>query len=113
MHTPKPKAKVAHMKTQKGNVLNAVTLELLIRAHYRFLADEGEDEDNPDYAWSPAQKAGIEWALQQDLLKPEEGAGAADGFALTERGQAYVNHLLTIPLPESQTIWVVPTPKGD
>lgn len=58
-------------------------------------------QDNPLHAASPAVREGREMLLEEGMIKPD-----GDLYITTERGAAFIDHLMTVPFPVSR--WVIP-----
>jgi hypothetical protein len=72
-------------------------LEVLLQAHY--LA-------GPLELTGPAHKEAVEFFSRAEIIKP---VGTRPGcWELTEKGTAWIEAILAVPVPVSKTIWVIP-----
>lgn len=70
-------------------------LELLLHCYY--------SPERHERFTAPAIQDGIVMLLHAGMIEPGD---APDTFGATEKGKAFVRHLMTIPFPEMA--WVVP-----
>ena len=76
-------------------------LEIEIILHYY---TRPGDYRNGDFS-APAVKNAIDWFCQTGMLELKEISTKGD-YDLTDRGQAYVDALMALPLPEKR--WIMP-----
>ena len=82
--------------------------ELEVLMHYYVTpAPHRVELENP-----PVWAAMRDWFIAEDLLKARTERTRGDGtYLVTERGAAYVEHVLQTPLPLQK--WYVPTREGE
>lgn len=73
-------------------------LELLLHCHYSARNHERSD--------APAIIEGIRMLSNADMIETRDGI-----WRTTERGAAFIEHLMTIPFPVAK--WVIPTAKTE
>ena len=78
--------------------MNAVELEVLVQHYYKRVPMEGA---------SPAITGAAQTLYSLDLLY-DPGVVEGPVYEITERGQAYIEHLLRVRLPELISNWEIP-----
>lgn len=82
-------------------------LQIKMMLHYYAIAAPYSKEDE-DHANSPAVTEQREWLLNADMLRysSKSSSESSSGYEVTERGEAFVDALCSLPLPVSK--WVIP-----
>lgn len=75
---------------------------LRILMHYYARADDHEDLAPNPAIW----RESVDWLKAMNLMTPRFGGDNA--YMLTERGEAFVQAILTTPLPVEVRKWVIP-----
>ncbi len=71
--------------------------------HYYAIA-EPYAADNPGHANSLAVRAYTQELLDEELIRRDQKSGS--GYRATDRGEALVDHIVNLPLPEK--VWRMP-----
>ena len=83
---------------------NAVTLGILSYCyHSNFVIDEENPQDSVTHA--------VNFLLENQLVTKVAGTTftGRDWYTTSEKGEFFVEHLLTVSLPEVKQVWVIPT----
>ena len=82
-------------------------LHIDILIHYHTRPTEYGKEDNNFSA--PAVREAIKWMVGANLLESNDPRDDANhSFRTTDRGNAYIDAMSTLPLPEKQIVWTIP-----
>lgn len=92
------------MKESENGPMNVGTpsnLELLLHCYY-------SPEAHPRVS-APAIKEGISYLVREKMITPVYGKGP-DIYTTTDKGEAFIKHLMTIPFPVIR--WEFPSDAG-
>lgn len=78
-------------------------IDILIHYHTR-PTEYGKEDDN---FYAPAVREAVDWMVGANLLESSDPGDDAS-FRTTDKGDAYIDAICTLPLPEKKTVWSIP-----
>jgi hypothetical protein len=94
---------MAHNKPR--SIPNAVTLAVLTRLFYQEI-EVGDLET--EHEKSISYQTALFWLTAAKMVKEVTKDNKTKAWNITARGSAFIEHILTIPLPQEMVTWVIP-----
>jgi len=70
---------------------------------------DSHEEPKTPHEHSPAYREALEWLVKQKLATVDHINGRTDHarWYVTDKGKAFIDHVLATPLPTSKTVWSI------